>query len=187
MKYKQLNEKFTLKSHVYEQVKREGTVAIFKQSHKENPDKFRYEVVRIGKHNGYTLGGTHLEPAETYPGASQWGINGFTCMTMEAAEKRFNKLKEDASDVDYETEKVERVEKVRKESTGQRKGKKRMEFEINIPVGKFSTKEFANACKVDVSMGANRLRELIQRGEVKFAEEKRVNPKGKPTKFYQKV
>jgi len=75
----------------FKQIKRVGDVAIFEQSHPEWRD-VRYEVVKIGKHNGYKLGTSYIEPAETYPGNSLWGIQGWTCQTLDAAEERFNML-----------------------------------------------------------------------------------------------
>ena len=84
----------------FKQIKRVGDVAIFEQSKPNWPNSY-YEVVKIGRHSGYYLGGSKLEPAETYPGASVWGIQGWTHHTLQAAErnfkrvcKRFNKKKE---------------------------------------------------------------------------------------------
>lgn len=44
-----------------------------------------YEAFRIMSHNGYELAGTWIEPAESMPSASAWGIHGFTLPTKEAA------------------------------------------------------------------------------------------------------
>ncbi len=77
---------FTLK-----QIKREGDKAIYEQT-KEGFAKKHYEVIRINRHNGYTLGGQFIAPAETYPGASQWGVNGWTCLDLKAAEAKYKKL-----------------------------------------------------------------------------------------------
>jgi hypothetical protein len=77
---------FTLK-----QLKREGDKAIYEQS-KAGFKAKRYEVIRINRHNGYTLGGQHIAPAETYPGASQWGVNGWTCVDLKSAESKYKKL-----------------------------------------------------------------------------------------------
>lgn len=177
MTHKPVDKEFTLKTHTYTQIKREGDFAIYTQRVTNDPTAaIRYEVVRIGRHNGYTLGGATIAPAETYPGASQWGINGFTCLTMEAAEKRFEKMKLDNTPVVVDGVEVKK-----------RKGKQKMDVKITIPAGKFSAKEFAESCKVDYSLGALRMRELISKGEIKFVEEKRINPRGKATKFYIKA
>lgn len=75
----------------FKQLKRVKDIAIFEQSSPEWRD-VRYEVVKIGRHNGYYLGNSKLEPAETYPGASLWGIQGWTYMTLEDAETKFKEV-----------------------------------------------------------------------------------------------
>jgi hypothetical protein len=177
MTHKPVDKKFTLKIHTYEQVKREGDIAIYKQYVTEDKSGLRYEVVRIGRHNGYTLAGNTIAPAETYPGATQWGINGFTCLTLADAEKRFKRM---------QGEEVETEVEVKTTGKAQR-GKKKVEVQINIPKGKFSAKEFAEACHVDYALGSLRMKELLKKGEIKFVEEKRINPRGKATKFYVKI
>jgi hypothetical protein len=81
------NKGFNLK-----QLKRVGDKAIYEQT-KKGQDAKSYEVIRIGKHNGYELGGAKIAPAETYPGSSQWGINGWTFTDLALAEKKFKSLK----------------------------------------------------------------------------------------------
>lgn len=81
------NKGFTLK-----QLKRVGDKAIYEQSKKDQKSK-SYEVIKIGRHNGYTLGGSTIAPAETYPGSSQWGVSGWTFRDIESAEKKFKSLK----------------------------------------------------------------------------------------------
>lgn len=79
------------KGFIFKQIKREGSKAIYEQTKKGCESK-RYEVIKINKHTGYTIGGQFVKPAETYPGASQWGINGWTCLDLKSAEKRYKKL-----------------------------------------------------------------------------------------------
>ena len=89
---KKIEKSFTKYGFNFKQIKRVGDVAIFEQSSpKWERGDVRYEIVKIGKHNGYYLGGSKLEPAETYPGASLWGIQGWTAVTMDQAEKQFAK------------------------------------------------------------------------------------------------
>ena len=102
---KKIEKSFKKYGMNFKQIKRVGDVAIFEQSHPDWRD-VRYEVVKIGKHNGYYLGGSKLEAAETYPGGSLWGIQGWTTTTLEDAEvrfkaacKRFNKKKRALSSV----------------------------------------------------------------------------------------
>lgn len=87
--YKPVPEVFNKKGYTYRQIKREGNKAIFEQT---KGDFTAYEVVKIGKHNGYTMGGAYIEPSETYPGSSLWGILGWTCTDLDSANTRYNTL-----------------------------------------------------------------------------------------------
>jgi hypothetical protein len=89
--YKVIPTEFKKKGFVYKQIKREGHKAIFLQT-RSGTDLKNYEVVKIGRHNGYIMGGVKIEPAETYPGSSLWGITGWTCQSLEAAEQRYQQL-----------------------------------------------------------------------------------------------
>lgn len=51
-----------------------------------------FEVVRVTKHDGYTLGGVFIEPAEVYPSASSWGTDGFTCPDFSKAFVKWREL-----------------------------------------------------------------------------------------------
>lgn len=82
---------FMKKGFCYELVRRQGQAAIYKQTRKDS-EFSNYEVVKIGKHNGYTMGGAYIAPAETYPGSSLWGICGWTCTDLAAADVRFQQL-----------------------------------------------------------------------------------------------
>jgi len=86
--YKTIPANFTKKGFTYELIKREGNRAIYKQTRKDT-QLCNYEVVKIGKHNGYTMGGVYIEPSETYPGSSLWGIMGWTCTSLDDATKRY--------------------------------------------------------------------------------------------------
>jgi len=87
--YKPVPEMFNKKGYTYRQIKREGNRAIFEQT---KGNFTAYEVVKIGKHNGYTMGGSYIEPSETYPGSSLWGILGWTCTDLDRATQRYNTL-----------------------------------------------------------------------------------------------
>ena len=95
---KLIPNEFVSKGFLYTKVKREGDKAIYKQAHKE-ATSFRYEVVVITRHNGYKLGESFIEPSEVYPGSSLWGIRGWTCGTIEDAERRYNNLPNSADAV----------------------------------------------------------------------------------------
>ena len=92
---KRLRKKFKSRGFEHEEVVREGRNAIYKRwDGGKTPDAghIHYEVVKIGKHNGYNLGGSYIEPAETYPSTSMWGVAGWTCSNITAAQARFNDL-----------------------------------------------------------------------------------------------
>ena len=89
--YKTIPSVFKKKGFTYTQLKREGNRAIFQQT-REGSSLNNYEVVKIGRHNGYLMGGVMIEPAETYPGSSLWGITGWTCTSIDDAMKRYDDL-----------------------------------------------------------------------------------------------
>jgi len=89
--YKTIPTQFKKKGFVNTQLKREGARAIYQQT-REGSTINNYEVVKIGRHNGYIMGGVAIEPAETYPGSSLWGITGWTCTSLEDACKRYEGL-----------------------------------------------------------------------------------------------
>ena len=91
IEYKVIPTEFKKKGFNYKQVRRDGMKAIYLQT-RDDSQMSNYEVVRLGRHNGYNMGGSHIEPAETYPGSSLWGIMGWTCTDIESANKRYNQL-----------------------------------------------------------------------------------------------
>jgi len=94
-------DEFVSKGFTYTKIKREGDKAIYKQSH-NGGQNYRYEVVVIGRHNGYKLGESYIEPSEVYPGSSLWGIKGWTCSTLEDAERRYKSLSDTNINTDNE-------------------------------------------------------------------------------------
>lgn len=89
---KKIEKSFKKYGFDFKQIKRVGDVAIFEQSKPEWPaGDVRYETVKIGRHNGYYMGGQKITAAETYPGNSLWGIQGWTDTSLEKAEQRFKK------------------------------------------------------------------------------------------------
>jgi hypothetical protein len=91
IQHKPVPATFTKKGFTYRQLRREGRKAIFEQT-KPGSSLTNYEVVKIGKHNGYIMGGVTIAPAETYPGSSLWGITAWTCCSLEDAMQRFEAL-----------------------------------------------------------------------------------------------
>ena len=91
IEYKVIPTQFKKKGFTYTQLKRDGMKAIFQQTRDDSTIN-NYEVVRLGRHNGYNMGGSFIEPSETYPGSSLWGIMGWTCTSIDQALERYNKL-----------------------------------------------------------------------------------------------
>ena len=89
---KKLRKQFTSRGFEHTQLQRTGNLAIYKRQKKEDSSP-HFEVVKIGHHNGYKLGKSYIEAAETYPSASMWGIAGWTCGTEDLAHDKFNELK----------------------------------------------------------------------------------------------
>ena len=97
MECKPLETSFVSRTFRFDQVKRVGDIAIYKKTALKGPIRSSdhaagFEVIRIGRHNGYTIAGSTIEPAETYPSDSQWGIAGFTYKELDKAEARFNDM-----------------------------------------------------------------------------------------------
>jgi len=89
--HKPIPAQFKKKGFTYSQLKREGNRAIFQQT-RDGSSLNNYEVVRIGRHNGYIMGGMTIAAAETYPGSSLWGIAAWTCCSIDEAMKRYETL-----------------------------------------------------------------------------------------------
>jgi len=89
--YKVIPAEFKKKGFNYTCVRRDGMKAIYLQT-RDDSHINNYEVVKLGRHDGYEMGGVTIEPAETYPGSSLWGIAGWTCTTLEDANNRYNAL-----------------------------------------------------------------------------------------------
>jgi hypothetical protein len=77
-------------ARLFKQVKRDGDMAIYKRTVERTGANDGYEVIKISRHNGYTLGGQHVEPAETYPGSSQFGKSAWICVDLKHAEVLYN-------------------------------------------------------------------------------------------------
>ena len=88
---KTLQQVFIKAGFRHELIERDDKFAIYKRT-MIGCSHIHYEVIQIGSHNGYKLGKAYLEAAETYPGASLWGIQGWTANSLETAKIRFDKL-----------------------------------------------------------------------------------------------
>ena len=88
---KVLEKEFKSCGFNFQQVKRIKDVAIYKKKATDHIGH-SYEVIKISRHNGYKLGGNYVQPAETYPSNSLWGTHGWTCQTIEGADRKFDEL-----------------------------------------------------------------------------------------------
>jgi hypothetical protein len=91
MEYKTIPAQFKKKGFNYTQLKRDGMKAIYQQTRADSSLN-NYEVVKLGRHNGYVMGGSYIEPSETYPGSSLWGITAWTCCSIDDAMRRYDAL-----------------------------------------------------------------------------------------------
>lgn len=71
-------------------VKRVGRVALYEKTKGEYTC---WEIILVRKRSGRLLPtGKFLPARECYPASSDWGIRGWTAMTLTRAKKRFNEL-----------------------------------------------------------------------------------------------
>lgn len=89
---KMLRKRFQSRGFLHEQIKREGRLAIYCRHRIGRPLEQHWEVIKIGRHNGYKLGKSFIEAAETYPSDSMWGRCGWTCTTARRATNKFIEL-----------------------------------------------------------------------------------------------
>ena len=92
MTHKPLRTEFKSRGFNFKQLARDGDFAVFSKT-KDSWSHEAYEVIKVGRHNGYVLGGVTIEPAETYPSSEQFGVAGFSYQTKEKALKKFEELK----------------------------------------------------------------------------------------------
>jgi hypothetical protein len=101
-----LPEQFESKGFLHRQIQRVGDVALFERS-KPTHTNPHFEVVKIGRHNGYKIAGQLIAPAETYPPSTQWGSKGWTFTDRDDAWKRFRELTEKPQKQATKAEEVE--------------------------------------------------------------------------------
>ena len=90
--YRSLPKEFRHDGFTYRQIAREGDAAIYEQTWNGCLDpSVSYEVIRIGRRDGFHIGSRFVEPAEFYPNSEAWGVDGFTFTDKDAA---FAKLRD---------------------------------------------------------------------------------------------
>lgn len=174
---KALTTEFKSHGFDYKQVKRDGDVAIFSKT-KPNQSGESYEVVRVKKYPTYAIAGVEIPEHESLPGDESWGDDGFTFTDLEKAKEKFYKLFADAP-----TSGVVGV------ATGGSRGRKRSEFEIELPEGEFTVKQLAEKYpERSIPFIHLRLNELKEKGQVKVVRtEKKEKQRGKASNVYKVV
>lgn len=93
---KELDKEFEDRGFKFEQIKRIDNVALYRRYKIGHPKSFHYEVIKIPSNKERYFWEKWLPPSEYYPGASVWGIFGFTYPNdkfgEEKALKKFEEL-----------------------------------------------------------------------------------------------
>jgi hypothetical protein len=89
---KPLSTRFRRNGFEYRQIARERDAAIYEQAWSGcSEQSVCYEVIRIRRRIGFQINGRFVGPAEIYPKADAWGVDGFTLTDKDGA---FAKLRE---------------------------------------------------------------------------------------------
>jgi hypothetical protein len=90
--YRSLPKEFLRDGFTYRQIARENDAAIYEQKWSGcSEPSVCYEIIRIRRREGFSIGGRFIPPAEVYPRSEQWGELGWTLTDRDAA---FAKLRE---------------------------------------------------------------------------------------------
>ena len=83
-----------------------------------------FDVIRVKLSADYTLGGVTIEGGYLYPSSSTWGLEAWTCETLEAAQSKIEQLRK--SDLELSSPEP-KPEPIKKEPqfwpSGKRKGR----------------------------------------------------------------
>ena len=83
---------YTKNKYEYTIILREGDLAIsFGKS--RISDATTWEVFQVQSHNGLTIGGVYMPPAEFCPSNEQWGTKGWTALNKDRAFEILNREK----------------------------------------------------------------------------------------------
>jgi hypothetical protein len=84
---------FTERGFAYQQIERQGDVAIYRQTN--HAGVVRYEVIRIRIQREHTWpNGTTTPEKEAYPGSNAWGTLAWTLYTLADAQALAQQLQE---------------------------------------------------------------------------------------------
>lgn len=87
--YKQLPESYTKNGFRYDLVARTERVAMYGQNDAFNDRFIAYEVCRVLRHDGRTIAGNYVPPAEFLPSSEQWGQQAWTLTDERAAYAKY--------------------------------------------------------------------------------------------------
>lgn len=173
---KPLSDSFTSKKFNFTLIKREGDIALYERKREGwvNPG---YEVIRVRKYPTYEIGGATVEAHEAFPPDEEWGQEGWSLPNLERANEKF-----------FEQVKLNPNTTIIGESKGTAPGRKRSDFEIEVPTDhEFTVKELQEKyVGRSVPFIHIRLNELIEAGKV-IKSGTKPSPRGKPTNLYRAV
>lgn len=92
--YKPLAESFNKNGFRYDLVARTDQVAMYGQNDADNGKFVAYEVCRVLRHNGRTIAGQYVPPAEFLPSSEQWGQQAWTLMNEASAHAKYKQQDE---------------------------------------------------------------------------------------------
>ena len=187
MNYKPLELQFTKTGFRFKQLVREGDLAIFhKVALDPRPHDAGFEVVVVGRHDGYEIAGVKIEPSETYPSNEQWGNKGWTYPDLYNAEVRFERLK--TGDVPLETTLQESPVETEEAPKTQRRPRGSGLPVVVFPDGDFSIKE---AAVLNPSINPATIylcvKDAVKNNVLVETRSERRSERGKPTQLFAKV
>jgi hypothetical protein len=85
---RKLELKFRKNGFDFEQVFREGNVAIYRQTKEGQPGNVHFEVGRIRENKAREQFGKHFEACESWPNSEEWGVRCWTYPDLVGAKAR---------------------------------------------------------------------------------------------------
>lgn len=157
-----LEKNFRSDSFDFEQICRENNVAIYKKSKRgiDGPIE-SFETVLIDRHDGFEIAGNVVEPAEVYPPNSAWGKHAWSHKTLEAAQTKFEWLKQNVNEDKFTATKTQ--------------------SEFAWPDGEFDVQTFAALNQRSITWASNFLKETAV-----LARKEKLSGKGKPKNIWRK-
>lgn len=154
---------FSTDPQTYTQIKRTDKSAIYQVSRDGKINGFEVFLIKILPKGTQIFAKTQEEDEEKYPSTGTFGKTAWFCATLERANERYEELNNASVNADAEEEKKEN---------------------LIIPVGEFSTKDFAESNKIEYPIAFLFIKSAIEENKIKFVREERRNVKGKPSKIY---